>query len=198
MEKHFNVRRVLTNTPLARQHEMRADGKATRRPKPVDWSAFDRRRFPKAALDLALESSLAQASAEYGAIQFYARLTSALTMAGLPLDFVTASASICTDEARHADYALQMARAVTGEDVPARIEREPLLTPWAEGGSLEEIDLAILHVAAISETLACALMTAGLEGVTDATSKAFLANLAAVLPVMALTTVDARRAPAHR
>jgi rubrerythrin len=175
--KHFDVRRVLTKTPLARQHERRLDGKATRKPKPIPWGAFDRRPFPKPAIDLALDSCVKLAIGEYGAVQLYAQLTSAMALAGLPLDLVTASASICTDEARHADYAMQMARALTGDDVPIRVEKEVLETPWKKEVSLEDIDIAILHVAALSETISCALVAACLERATDATARALFANL---------------------
>jgi hypothetical protein len=175
--KHFDVRRVLTQTPLARQHERRVDGKATRKPKPIPWGTFDRRRFPKPALDLALDSCVKLAIGEYGAVQLYAQLTSAMALAGLPFDLVTGSASICTDEARHADYAMQMARALTGEDVPFRVEKEALEAPWKKDIALEDIDAAVLHVAALSETISCALIGACAERATDATSKALFANL---------------------
>ncbi len=175
----FHVRRVLTDTPLARQHERRGDGRAARKPRPIPWRAFDRRRFPKPAIDLALDSCVKLASGEYGAVQLYAQLTSALTMAPLPFDLVTASAAICTDEARHADYAMQMARALTGEDVPVPLEREMLEKPWQKTVSLEDIDGAILYVAALSETIACALVAACLERATDPTANALFANLLA-------------------
>lgn len=176
-DHHVDVRRALTKTPLARQHERRLDGRATRKPKPVPWDAFDRRQFPKPAIDLALDSYVKLAIGEYGAVQLYARLTSAMTMAGLPFDLITGSASICTDEARHADYAMQMARALTGDEVPVRVEKEPLEAPWRTDASLEAIDHAVLHVAAVSETISCALIGACLERATDATTKALLANL---------------------
>src|SRR5271156_4191117 len=100
---HFDVRRVLTSTPLARQHERRADGKSTRKVKPIPWKAFDRRQFPKPAIDLAVDAYTKLAIGEYGAVQFYGQLTSEMALAGVPFDVITASASICTDEARHAD-----------------------------------------------------------------------------------------------
>ena len=97
----------------------------------------------------------------------------------MPLDLITASASICGDEARHADYGMQMLRALTGAEVPVGVDKEPIESPWRNGGTLEGIDAAILHVAAISETIACALVEALLEHATDATTRSLFANLLA-------------------
>jgi rubrerythrin len=177
--RSFDIRRVLTSTPLARQHERRSDGKNTRKPRPIPWESFDRRQFPRPAIDLAVDAYTKLAIGEYGAVQFYGQLTSEMALAGLPLDVVTGSASICTDEARHADYAMRMARALTGEDIPVRVEKGALEAPWKKDVTLEDIDDAVLHVAAISETIACALVTANLERATDATSIALYANLLA-------------------
>jgi hypothetical protein len=174
---HVDVRRTLTKTPLARQHESRLDGKAMRKPKSIPWRAFDRREFAKPAIDLAVDSYVKLAIGEYGAVQLYAQLTSAMTMAGLPMDLITASAGICSDEARHADYAMQMARALMGEDVPIHVDKAPIENPWRKNVTLEDIDIAILHVAALSETISCALIGACLDRATDPTSRALYANL---------------------
>jgi hypothetical protein len=174
-----DVRRILTKTPLARQHESRLDGKAMRKPKAIPWRAFDRSRFAKPAIDLAVDSYVKLAIGECGAVQLYAQLTSAMTLAGLPMDLITASAGICSDEARHADYAMQMAFALAGEDVPIRVDKAPIENPWRKNVSLESIDTAILHVAALSETISCALIGACLDRATDTTSRALYANLVA-------------------
>jgi hypothetical protein len=177
MRDSIDIRRVLTKTPLARQHEGRVSGRSTRRPRPIAWAAFDPAPFPRPAIDLAVDSYTKLAIGEYGAVQLYAQLTSAMTLAGLPMDLITASAAICTDEARHADYALQMIRALTGEDVPVRVEKEALESPWRKGASLEVIDTAVLHVAALSETISCALIGACRDRATEATTRALLSNL---------------------
>ncbi len=100
-----------------------------------------------------------------------------MTLAGLPLDLVTGSAAICTDEARHADYALQMARAVAGDDVSVPVDKEPLELPWRKEVGLEDFDRVIVHVAAISETLSCGLISACLERATDETTRVLFGNL---------------------
>lgn len=177
--RRLQVRRSLTATPLARQHESRAEGKPQRRPRPIPWGACDRSKFPKAAIDLAVDSYVKLAAGEYGAVQLYGALTSAMALAGLPLDLITASAAICTDEARHADYAMQMARVLTGEDVPIPIDRDSLEAPWKKDVTLEDINAVVLHVAAISETLSCGLVSACLDRATDTTTQAVFKNLVA-------------------
>jgi hypothetical protein len=175
----LQIRRALTTTPLAREHEGRLAGRPQRRPKAIPWDACDRSLYPQAAIDLAVDSHVKLAAGEYGAVQLYGALTSAMTMVALPLDLVTASAAICTDEARHADYAMQMARALTGEDVPVPVDRDALERPWKKDVSLEDIDRVVLHVAAISETLACGLVAASLERASCPTTRAMLKNLVA-------------------
>ncbi len=176
---HVEVRRVLTATPLARAHDLRMAGKTNRRPKPIPWDDFDRARFPHEARALAQDSFTAIAIGEYGAVQMYAQLTAAMALAGLPLDLLTASASICSDEARHADYALRMAGAIAGAEVTVSVSKEPLESPWRKKVTLEDLDAAVLHVSAISETLACALIGACQERSTDPTIRGIHQNLVA-------------------
>jgi len=171
------VRRVLTTTPLARAHERRATGGALRRPRPIPWSALDRLAFPQAALDLALDSYVTLAAGEYGAVQVYAQLTSALALGAAPFDLVTAAASIGADEARHADYAMRMACLLAGGEAPIPVDIEALEAPWKGDVSLEDVDRVVLHVAAISETLACALVETCLKRTTHPTVRALLGNL---------------------
>jgi hypothetical protein len=175
----LHVRRFLTATPLAQEHERRLFGKQQRRPRAILWTACDRSSFPKPARDLAVDSYVKLAAGEYGAVQLYGALTSAMALAGLPLDLITASAAICTDEARHADYAMQMTRVLTGEDVPIPLDKESLERPWKKDVTTVDIDVVVLHVAAISETLSCGLVSACLERASDPTSRAVFQNLMA-------------------
>jgi hypothetical protein len=176
--KRLKLRRVLTTTPLARLHERRVDGKHVRKPRPIPWAAFDRSAYPKPAIALALDSYIKSAEGEYGAIEVYAQLTSAMALAGLPIDLITASGHICTDEARHADYMMKMA-SLLGDDVTVSVDKASLQGHWKHGTSLEHIDEAVMHVAAISETVACALVSACLERATDRTAHTILANVLA-------------------
>jgi hypothetical protein len=175
----LRIRRTLTSTPLARQHEGRLDGRPQRRPNAIPWRACDRTRYPQAAIDWAVDSYVKLAAGEYGAVQVYGALTAAMTMTELPLDLITASASICTDEARHADYAMQMARVLTGEDVTIPVDKGTLEKPWKKDVTVEDLDVVVLHVAAISETLSCGLISACLDRATCPTTRAVFGNLVA-------------------
>ncbi len=179
MTRGLSVRHALTTTPLVRQHEGRLVGKARRGPKPIPWRACDRARFAQPALDLAVDSYVKLAAGEYGAVQLYGAMTSAMTMVGLPMDLITASAAICTDEARHADYGMRMAALLQGGEVTIPVDRDVLERPWRKDVTVEDIDVAVLHVAAISETLACGLVDACLERATDETTRVLFANLVA-------------------
>jgi hypothetical protein len=174
-----DVRRTLTKTPLARAHERRVAGGSSHRPKPIPWGALDRTGFPERAIELAVDSYVHLAAGEYGAVQVYGRLTAALALAGVPFDLITASAGIGADEARHADGAMTMAGRLAGADVTVPVDAEALEAPWKGEVGLEDLDRVILHVAAISETLACALMEACLERTTHPTVRALLGNLLA-------------------
>jgi hypothetical protein len=171
------IRRRTTDTPLARQHERLLAGRPARRPPPIPWDAFDRARYPEPALALAAEAERALAAGEYGAVDLFARLAAALSLHGAPLDIVTAATRIPTDEARHAEYALRMASLCAGREVafeidPAAIERgrRPLAT-------IEDLDRAMLETAALSETLAGALIDACRRGAEDPTARALLTSI---------------------
>jgi len=68
----LQVRRILTTTPLARQHERRVAGRAQRRPKEIPWAAFDRGKYPASALSLACDAQTKLALGEYGAVDLFA------------------------------------------------------------------------------------------------------------------------------
>ena len=89
---------------------------------------------------------------------------------------MTAATRIPSDEARHADYALRMASLCAGEDVAFEIDRAalPQVTRPLE---LEDVDGAMLEVAAMSETLAGALLSACRERATDPVAKALFTSI---------------------
>jgi hypothetical protein len=118
------IRRLLSETPLRRQHERLLDGRLTRRPPAIPWALFDRSKYPQPALQLAADAQRSLALGEYSAVDLFARLASAMSLNGVPLDLVTAAARIPSDEARHTDYALRMASLCAGEDVAFEIDRK--------------------------------------------------------------------------
>ncbi|HSD87978.1 MAG TPA: hypothetical protein VLB44_10710, partial [Kofleriaceae bacterium] len=106
------LRRTLTRTPLARRFER---GLA----RDVDFRPFDRTHYPAPARRFAAVAQSSLAVGEWMAVDLFARLTTALTVASAPIDLVSAAARIPTDEVRHADLALRMAAALTDEEVEA-------------------------------------------------------------------------------
>ena len=164
------LRRTLTATPLARRLERGAA-------RDVDVSGFVRRRYPVAARRVAAIAQSSLAVGEWMAVDLFARLTAALTLANAPIDLVSAAAKIPSDEVRHADLALRMAAALIEEDVqqPAiDAERHVYL---AAPLSLEDLDYAMLEMPAIGETLACALLSASRDGAKDPVARAVFSSL---------------------
>jgi hypothetical protein len=166
----LRLRRTLTSTPLARRLERGAA-------RDVDVSGFVRRRYPAAARKVAAIAQSSLAVGEWMAVDLFARLTAALTVANAPIDLVSAAAKIPTDEVRHADLALRMAAALTEEDVhqpPIDAERHVYL---AAPMSIEDLDYAMLEMPAIGETLACALLSASRDGAKDPVARAVFSSL---------------------
>jgi hypothetical protein len=164
------LRRALTSTPLARQHERR-------RARDVEFGGFARGRYPQAALRTAAVAQSSLAVGEWMAVDLFARLTTALALVGAPIDLVSAAARIPADEVRHADLALRMAAALTDEEVeapPVEPDRHAYL---AAPLSLEELDVAMLELPAIGETLACAMLAASRDGATDPVARQLFAAL---------------------
>jgi hypothetical protein len=171
------VHRRLSGTPLARQHEQLLGGRLTRRPARIPWASFDRSRYPEPALQLAANAQRALARGEYSAVDLFARIASGLSLNGAPLDIVTAATRIATDEARHADYALRMASLLEGREVSFSIDRDAVNGRWKAGLEVEDVDRLMLEVAAISETLAAALIGACQERATDPVASALLTSI---------------------
>jgi hypothetical protein len=171
----IQIRRILTETPLARQHELRLE-KDRRRPV-IPWASFRRASYPKAALDLAFDAQLALAAGEYGAVDLFARIASALALAGAPFDLVAEASRIVSDEIRHADYCYRMA-LLCGDREPVstvdnagytRISQLPL--------AMEDLDLVLMEISAVGETLAAALLTACQRRATDPVAHALFTSI---------------------
>ena len=171
------MRRVLTETPLARQHERALDGRVTRRRPVIDWSKFDRSKYPEPALALACDAQTKLALGEYTAVDLFAHLASAMTLNGVAFDLVAAAARIPSDEIRHADYAMRAARLLSGKEVTIRFDAEALRGRWRKKAGLEELDGIMLEVSAIGETLSCALLSACLDRATDPVLRAVFAGI---------------------
>jgi len=168
---------TLSDTPLARQHEQSMRGKLLRAPKPIPWAAFHREAHPEPALRLAVDLWSGLARGEYAAIGLFAEIAAGLTFTGAPFDFVYAATQVSADETRHAEHCVRMARLCAGIDLPIAIDARGLHTSLAPLVDVEEVDFAMVHHVALSETLAVALLTACQRRARDRLSRALLTSL---------------------
>jgi hypothetical protein len=173
------VRRVLTDTPLARLHERTLARSGSRAHKPIDFDQFDRTRYPDAALALAFEAQRALALGEYTAVDLFSGLVRQLAQHGAPFDVIGAAARIPSDEIRHADLVFRMAALLAGEPVEVRFDPASLQARWSRPVSLEDLDIAMTEVSAVGETLACALIGACRARATDPVAHAVFASILA-------------------
>jgi hypothetical protein len=168
------IKRVLTETPLARQHEHLLAERGRRRVK-IPWSDFERARYPEPALALAYDAQRMLALGEYTAVDLFARIASGMSLNGAPFDLIAAATRIPQDEIRHADYTIRFAAMCAPEHARAvelKFDRAALEKRWDGSMSLEELDCALVEIAAIGETLACALLGACHARATDPVAKA--------------------------
>src|SRR6478735_5369313 len=114
VQERVKVSRVLTRSPLAREHERLLAGRGARKIAGIPWSKFDRSKYPAPALALACKAQTMLATGEYEAVDLCARMAAGLAINGAPIDLVTAATRATTDEARHADYAFRMAALLGG------------------------------------------------------------------------------------
>lgn len=163
------LRRTFTQTSLARRFDRVAAD--------VNFAAFKRTSYPAVARRVAAVAQSSLAVGEWMAVDLFARLTAALTVANAPIDLVSAAARIPTDEVRHADLALRMAAALTDEEVEIPAIDQERHAYLAAPMSLEELDYAMLELPAIGETLACALLSTSRDIATDPVAHAHFAAL---------------------
>src|SRR3974390_3131095 len=109
LNDRIRVRRVLTETPLARQHDRTVAGRSTREVIEVPWSKFRRSKYPEPALALACKAQTMLATGEYEAGELFSRIAAGLVANGAPIDLTAAATRAATDELRHCDYAFRMA-----------------------------------------------------------------------------------------
>ena len=133
--------------------------------------------LPQALSHFAANAQRMLATGEYGAVDLFARIASALALNGAPFDIVAAAAHVPSDEIRHADYAIQLATLCSGGDVALSIPREQLEQRWTGRIDMEQLDALMIEVAAISETLAAALLSACGERATDPVAHALFSSI---------------------
>lgn len=173
----LRYRRVLTETPLARQHEHVLEQKSTRKKLPIPWTKFDRAKYSAPALALAANAQKMLATGEYGAIGLFSRIAEALSIQGAPFDLIASAARIPSDEIRHADYAIRLAEIFAGEKVTLALTPESMDAPRTHAKNIGELDRLMVEVPAIGETLAGALLTACQRRASDPLAKAVFTSI---------------------
>jgi hypothetical protein len=179
LPERVQVRRVLTGTPLSREHD-RARGARARKVVAIPWSKFDRSKYPAPALALACKAQTMLATGEYEAVDIFSRITSGLAVNGAPIDLVAASTRAASDEIRHADYAFRFAALLGGtEDVLIDVRSRRAEERWGAALDLLTLDRMILDIVAVGEALACALISASRGRATDPVAKALFTSILA-------------------
>jgi hypothetical protein len=177
MAEALRVRRVLTDTPLARRHDKALTGRVSHKIPTIPWADFERGRYPEEALSLAARAQTKLALGEYGAVDLFARIASAMTLVGAPFDLVAAAARIPSDEIRHADFAIRTASTLAGTDASIDFDVAAAKKAWEKPMDLEQLDRLMLEVSAIGETLSCALFQACLERAEEPMMRALFSGI---------------------
>ena len=175
----MKIRRVLTETPLAKLHEQTLLQRGPRKGIAIPWDAFQRKRYPASALALSYDAQRMLALGEYSAVGLFARFVEALARIGAPFDLVSAAARVPQDEIRHADLAFRFAAMCAGRDVTVDSAEEKSPPRWHDKLTVEDLDSFAIEVVAIGETLACALLSACRDGAIDPVARAIYANIVA-------------------
>ncbi|MBK7582936.1 MAG: ferritin-like domain-containing protein [Myxococcales bacterium] len=173
----LTLNRTFTQTPLARQHERFMAKGVVRRPRAIPWRRFQRSRYPEPALALAAHEMSALALGEYIAVDQFSRIASALALNGVPMDLVSTAAAIPADEIRHSDYTLRFASLLTGRDVALPLHPPDYLARFRKDIDLPALDLIMVELPTIAETLAAALLKACTDHATDPVAKAVFASI---------------------
>ncbi len=176
--ERIRIRRVLTETPLARQHDRTVSGRSSRRVIDVPWSKFDRTRYPEPALALACKAQTMLATGEYEAVDLFSRISAGLVANGAPIDLIASAARVATDEIRHCDYAFRMAALCAGhDDVVIDMRSGKAQARWGRALDLETLDHMMIEIPAIGEGLACALLAASRDRATDPVARPLFTSI---------------------
>jgi hypothetical protein len=170
------VKRILSETPLARGYEVSLLGD-TRKRRPIPWERFDPSQHHRAALELAGDAHSRLAEGEYHAVGLFGRISSGIAMLPAPFDLVAASTRISSDEIRHADYCTRFASLCLGEDVTLKVDRAALAAAAPVLPDAGEADFLVAKYAATGETLAAALLLACRRRAKDPVARALFSSL---------------------
>jgi hypothetical protein len=176
------VFRAVTGTPLTRWFDQEIAGRSTRRNVEVPWGAFDRAKYPDAALAVAVDAMRWLATGEYAAVEGFGRLVVSFSWHGVPYDLIAACARIPSDEIRHSEIALRAAARLSGAAESTMLmpieNRRPSKVADVRA-SLRELDVQVAVLPAYLETVAVALLSEARRRATDPMMKAVYAAVLA-------------------
>jgi hypothetical protein len=178
LDERIRIRRVLTETPLARQHDRTVTGRSSRQVIEVPWSKFQRAKYPEPALALACKAQTMLATGEYEAVELFSRIAAGLVANGAPIDLIAAATRAATDELRHCDYAFRMAALCANrDDVSIEVRSGRARARWKGALDLETLDFMMIEIPAIGEGLACALLAASRDRATDPVARPLFTSI---------------------
>jgi hypothetical protein len=164
----IRIRRTYTDGPLQRLHERAITRGSGRKIRPIPWGRFRSSAYSEAA---------ALAIGEYTAVDQFARLASALALNGAPMDLVAAAAQVPADEIRHSDHALHFAGLCAGRELELAIPRPPYEKNFSKPVDQAKLDLLMVELPTIAETLTAALLEACMARATDPVAHALYAQI---------------------
>jgi hypothetical protein len=162
--------RAVTGTPLTRWFDQEIAGSGTRRHVDVPWSAFERARYPEAALAVAVDAMRWLATGEYSAVEGFGRLVVAFSWHGVPYDLIAACARIPGDEIRHSEIALRAAAKLSGASeasLSMPIEGRRPARVGDVRAPLRDLDVQVALLPAYLETVAVALLSEARRRASD-------------------------------
>lgn len=171
----LKVTGALSETPLAKLHT-RARSRTRRA---ISWSTFRAADYSAEARAWTVRFYRSLAAGEYLSVGLFARIADSLAEQGAPFDLIAEAARIPSDEIRHAEHALSMASACAGRPVTLDVDRAKMRDPRTRPATLGELDLLLLDVAAIGETLAVAVLGEAARSATDPVARSVLRGFVA-------------------
>ncbi len=172
------VRRQRSETPLAGAHEILLTQNQARTRRAIPWADFCPANYSRRALALAADQAKTLAEGEYGAVGLFGQLASALALNQVPFDLISASASLSSDEIRHADYCSEFAELCSGHALELEVDEAEVLRACKHLSQPEQLDFFILKYSAIGETLAGALLTECRRRARDPVARSLYTSLA--------------------
>ena len=172
LQERVKIRRVLTDSALARQHDPAHHRRSAAQALRGAVEAVRALALPGAGAGPRVQGADDAGAGEYEAVDLFSRIAGALAINGAPLDLVAAATRVATDEIRHADYAFRFAALLGArDDVVIDVRSRRAEQRWGTKLDMETLDRMMIEIPAIGEGLACALLAASRERASDVVAR---------------------------